>query len=474
MAIPLPTFGPTGFVAPDESAILSAVSDDINAAFNGKLNMASTTPQGQLATAIAAIVGNVFDTFVNMTQQVDPAFASGRMQDGIARIYFLDRNGAEPTTLQIACGGLTGVVLPVGTARIIDTAGNTYTCAGSGSIGTTGSVVLSFTCDTLGPITVPAANSVKIYQSISGWDTVSVVSGVEGVDTESRADFEVRRQASVAGNSVGSLPSVAGAISKVPGVIDFFVTENPTSNNLTVGGVSLIPNSLYVCAAGGDPNAVAKAIWSKKGPGCNYNGNTTVTVQDTNSGYSPPLPSYNVSFQIPVQLPISYLVSVLNSPQVPANGLTLVQNAIISAFGGGDGGPKARIGSTILASRYVAPVALLGSWAQIESILVGSPNTPSSLFTGSISGSTLTITAVSEGPVAVGQSIADVNGNISAGTVITALGTGTGGTGTYTVNNPQTVSSEAITGFVASSPSVSVTIAQIPEISKANISLVLV
>ena len=33
---------------------------------------------------------------------------------------------------------------------------------------------------------------------------------------------------------------------------------------------------------------------------------------------------------------------------------------------------------------------------------------------------------------------------VSAGTVVTSLGTGTGGTGTYTLNNSQTVASEQL------------------------------
>jgi hypothetical protein len=63
--------------------------------------------------------------------------------------------------------------------------------------------------------------------------------------------------------------------------------------------------------------------------------------------------------------------------------------------------------------------------------------------TGSIAGTTLTVTAVASGIVAVGQPV--TGAGVSANTIITALGTGTGGTGTYTINNTQTVSSEALT-----------------------------
>lgn len=54
----------------------------------------------------------------------------------------------------------------------------------------------------------------------------------------------------------------------------------------------------------------------------------------------------------------------------------------------------------------------------------------------------LTVTAVSSGTVSIGQTLSGTN--VSAGTVVTALGTGTGQDGTYIVNNSQTVSSETI------------------------------
>ena len=63
--------------------------------------------------------------------------------------------------------------------------------------------------------------------------------------------------------------------------------------------------------------------------------------------------------------------------------------------------------------------------------------------TGSISGTTLTVTAVTSGSLAVGRPVTGTG--IAAGTRITALGTGTGGVGTYTVSSSQTVASTAVT-----------------------------
>jgi Phage stabilisation protein len=69
------------------------------------------------------------------------------------------------------------------------------------------------------------------------------------------------------------------------------------------------------------------------------------------------------------------------------------------------------------------------------------------LFTGSVSGTTLTVTAISNGTLAAGQQLFGVG--VSGETVITALGSGTGGTGTYTLNNSQTIASKTLSTAAA-------------------------
>lgn len=60
-------------------------------------------------------------------------------------------------------------------------------------------------------------------------------------------------------------------------------------------------------------------------------------------------------------------------------------------------------------------------------------------FVAAIAGTTLTVASISVGTLTIGQRLDGAG--ITADTRITALGTGTGGAGTYTVNNSQTVSS---------------------------------
>jgi hypothetical protein len=84
-----------------------------------------------------------------------------------------------------------------------------------------------------------------------------------------------------------------------------------------------------------------------------------------------------------------------------------------------------------------------GFWRSTVDNNSSNPDAGGAVVTGSIAGTALTVSAVTSGTIALGQFITGTG--ISAGTQITALGTGTGGTGTYTVNNSQTTSSTTIT-----------------------------
>ena len=72
-----------------------------------------------------------------------------------------------------------------------------------------------------------------------------------------------------------------------------------------------------------------------------------------------------------------------------------------------------------------------------------------STFTGSISGFTLTVTGLTNGAIALGQTLSGTD--IAAGTTITGFGTGAGevgdAIGTYTVNISQTAASTSIRGY---------------------------
>ena len=409
--VPQVSFGAAGFSAPSTTQVLTGVIADLQAAFGGVLNLSITntnslaTPQGQWATSWSASITNSNNSFLLLSQQTDPSYAMGQWQDAIGNIYFITRKPAQPTSLQVSCNGANGTPIPSFpvAATVQDTAGNIYQCVQAGTIPASGSIVLSFACTVAGPITVP--QTIVPFQTIPGFDSATVISGVQGINVESRSEFETRRQDSVAGNSLGAIGSIIGAVAGLSGVIDYYGFNNNTANPVTFNGVTVAAYSIYICVAGGVPSAIAQAIFSKKGPGAPMTGNTTITAYDSNPLYVTPQP-YSITYQTATPLQFIFSVTIANSPIVPSNALVQVQAALLAAFTG---------------------------------------NALSASFTGSIAGTTLTVSVLASGTLAIGQILSDSTGNVVANTTITGFGSGTGGLGTYSVSVSQTVASEAMT-----------------------------
>jgi hypothetical protein len=285
---------------PSESDILAGVIADMQAAFGGNLNLSInntsslSTPQGQIATTQAAIIAGCFNMFLAYVSQTDPQYAQGIMQDALGSLYFMSRLQAQGTTVAATIVGLYNTPIPAGQPVAQDAAGNLYTCPGV-VIPAGGTVTTVFTNTNPGPVSFVAP--LAVYQTIPGWDGITgAAQSAPGNAVESQQQFEARRQASVALNAAGATVAIKAAVvssgaslapPQVPSSV--YCVENPTNAAVTVGGLTLPANSVYVAAAGGNPAAIAQAIWSKKSLGCPYvpsvifNGQTATNVLTVNS-----------------------------------------------------------------------------------------------------------------------------------------------------------------------------------------------
>lgn len=143
---------------------------------------------------------------------------------------------------------------------------------------------------------------------------------------------------------------------------------------------------------------------------------------------------------------------VLTSVRVITTGSAYTSDPIVTLYGDG-------VTSYAGVTRTANTITAISPWFSITSIQIiqegsGYGSTPTVSFsaptngtvscTGSISGTTLTVTAVTTGVLYPGQLITGTG--IASNTIITGYISGTGSTGTYTVNNSQTVGSIAISG----------------------------
>ena len=376
--VPVITWTNGAPVLPAESAILAGVQADINAAFGGGVNPGLTTPQGQLAQTETAIIGEKNNEIAYIANQVNPAFASGIWQDAIGYIYFMNRIQASGTVVNATCNGAVGTVIPAGSIAQ-DTNGYLYISTADATIPSGGNVTVQFQNQTTGPIACAIGALNKIYTAIAGWNTVSnPAAGALGNNVETRAAFELRRQASVAVNAVNSLDSIRASVLAVPNVLQAYVVDNSSNATVNYGATSypLAAHSICVSVAGGSSSAIATAIWNKKPPGCGYNGNTTVTVYDTS--YATPVP-YTVTYLTPTSTPAYFAVNIQNNPLLPSNIVQLVQNAVLASFNGQDGGTAVGINSTTYSGRYYANINAISPAVNVIEVYLGLSASPSTL-----------------------------------------------------------------------------------------------
>lgn len=373
--VPKITITYQGITVPQATAIRTGVLTDYNAAFGGNLNVTSSaTPQAHLADNLTQNITDANATVSSVVAGVDPATSEGRMQDGIGRIYFLSRKGATSSVVQADVTGQPGAILPAGSlAR--DVNGLYWSSSGAVTFPIGGVASVQFACTTPGPIQLGIGELSRIAQAAPGWDAINNTgAAVTGTNVESRAEFEARRFASVAKNAHGSAAAIRGSVWDVPGVIDVYAYDNFTGAPVAVGPTAFeIPaHCVYVAVVGGTDEDVGMAIYKKKDGGCNLTGNTSVVVEDSESGVAFPYPTYTITWERPAALPVKFKVNIRNNPSLPANITDLVKQSVVETFNGLNGFQRARIGSEIFASNYYGPIAQISSSVQVLSVKVGS------------------------------------------------------------------------------------------------------
>ena len=131
--------------------------------------------------------------------------------------------------------------------------------------------------------------------------------------------------------------------------------------------------------------------------------------------------------------------------QIPASGSITQYFGLSYSYGNPSTFSWTRSGNTLNYNISSATTYCGSTYSTSGSTSIGTTGAATS-FTGSISGTTLNITAISYGTITVGQTIS--GSGITAGTTITGYQWGaSGGTGSYTVSTSQTVSSTSIIGY---------------------------
>ncbi|CNJ38680.1 Uncharacterized homolog of phage Mu protein gp47 [Yersinia rohdei] len=372
-AVPDVTITENGLLIPDVSDVLAGRLTDMTTSLGGGSSQSLSSPQGQIAQSDTEIIAQVYDKLLCLFNQINPDYATGRFQDGIGRIYFQERISAQGTVVAATCIGNVNTVIPAGSTAV-DTNGYIYRSVDAATIPASGSVDVPFVNTTTGPIPCAVGALNQIYRAVPGWDSISnSVSGVVGVDVESRIAFETRRKQSVARNGSNTDASLLAVLLETDGVLDAYVWSNRTDAVVNKGTTNfpVVAHSIYIGVYGGEDADVANAILSRKNPGANLNGNTHYSIEDKEN-YSAPYPVYDMQWEKVAPVRIYYKVEIETNENLPSDISSQVKTMVERVFNGEyEGITKARIGARINAGIYYAPVISISpDYVNISSISI--------------------------------------------------------------------------------------------------------
>lgn len=396
-SVPLPTFTATGLLTSSEQAILAGVLNDYVAAFaaGGKsLSKALTAPQGQMASTQAYQIANFQAALASLIAQVDPLTSTGSYRDALSQIYFLSRQLASSATIAgVTVTGVPGTTLPAGAQAVSLTDRSLWvTTAAATYDPVTGNATVTFQAVVPGSAPTCAANQLKIYQAQPNWLAVTnPFASSAGLDVETDAEFEVRRQESVQIGGEGTAQAVLAAILAVPGVTDAYVWNNGADASGTFGSTNYpVPgHSVAISVTGGADAAVAAAVQSKLDAGCGMSDAsgagtlTTFSIQD-NVNYSAPYPTYAYQWVRPGTVEIYMTVQIANIPGIPATYISDIQQALAAALTSGFTTPdgiinlsRMRIGAQLIGAAWKPVVQAYSPYTIPVNIFIGTAPTPS-------------------------------------------------------------------------------------------------
>lgn len=220
---------------------------------------------------------------------------------------------------------------------------------------------LVFTGDEVGPVEQPAGTIDTIATPVLGWDSVNnPTEAAAGSFLETDVQLRERFRNSKFDKSTNVIESLYSAILGIQGVEDIRIYENATDVTDSNG---VLGHSFLTIVDGGLGTSVAQAIWDNKPIGILSQGNTTVTIVDTQG-----LP-HDVNFSRPVPVTIYIEVDLTTNSQFPPNGEDAIRDALIQYIS------NLKIGDDVIYSRLYTPINSIPGH-QVNSLKISTSPSP--------------------------------------------------------------------------------------------------
>lgn len=294
--------------------------------FGEDVNLEDQSPMGRWVQLIAYQHAEANELAEKVWLSVHVETAEGVSLDYAVKKYGIRREQSQPATGNIEVTTIPGKTIGVGELTVETEDGIRFTNTASGTA-VTNTLVLPVRALESGPEgNVPAHTITAIFTPIADVEAVTnpaPTSGGKNKETDDR--LRERYYATMGRGGSSTTDGVRVAMLEVPGVRAAVVIENNLS---TPDGEGRPPHCIAPVVLGGDPQAVAEAIHSKKAGGISSYGSTVKTVRDK-SGYD-----QAIGFSYATKAPIYVNVNLTKNNLFPANGVEKVKDEIIQYIGG--------------------------------------------------------------------------------------------------------------------------------------------
>lgn len=302
---------------------------DLYLGIDADWNLDPSSPDGLKLAKDAETFGNLDEVAQAAYNSKDPNKAKGHDLEVICALTGTKRDKGSRSIAPVTIGGVVGTQIFEGDIVESTEDGTEWEITDPVRIGSNGTITANVRCTKRGAIVAPVDTLTKIVTVRGGWQTVTnqVVSYLgRGVQQDPALRRERKLTVALPGSNM--VESMYGALGTVDGVNRFVIYEN---DEKTTDSNGLPGNSLAIFVDGGDDQAVADAIYSKRGPGTKQF-QPTVSSPVTKTVQSKKFPQIKqvIKFNRPAYVDIRVAYNIKNDGTLPANVAELIKDAVMS------------------------------------------------------------------------------------------------------------------------------------------------
>lgn len=331
----------------------------------------------QIVGVFAEGLSECWEAAYDGSVQFDPLKNSGAGQAGTIQINAMLLKPGAYTLVKMELTGKSGTTVPKGSRVATSDGLQVYAITEAVSIDASGMAQVQAKCTKKGPFEPDAGTVIAIQTPISGWlNAVNVETLAVGSLQETEEEARRRQQRSTSLTSYRQIEAIYASVLNVSGVTYCRAYQNDKTYPTDDRGIPF--KEVAVVAEGGDPRAIAEALFYRFPVGVIGHGNTSEVFYDSQGV------SYTISFSRPIDVLISVEIdiAITSAADFPDSGVESIKKAIVNyaEYGGEgneDGFPP---GADIVCSRLYTPVNSVAGHKVTRLVIAAVPTSGSPVF----------------------------------------------------------------------------------------------